>query len=83
MKFYSSAGAPLDKELGEFFHAVGIKILELLKNDGPATQGKIADELDLKQTTVSYNIRKLVEEGKIEGSGEERGTTFRVVDELG
>jgi long-chain acyl-CoA synthetase len=29
MKFYAAAGAPLPAELAEFFHAVGIKILEV------------------------------------------------------
>ena len=55
---------------------VGIVIMKFLKTNGPATQSEIAKKLILQQTTVSYNLRKLEEEGKVKGSGEKRGAVY-------
>ena len=55
---------------------VGLVIMKFLKTNGPATQGEIVKALNLKQTTVSYNIRKLEEKGKVKGSGEKREALY-------
>lgn len=59
---------------------VGLRIIEYLKENGPATQKEIEDTLKLKQTTVSYNIRMLEDEGKIEGNEEKRGAVYRLLN---
>ena len=59
---------------------VGLRILEHLKESGPSTQKEIEEVLELKQTTVSYSIRKLEEDGKIVGNGETRGEVYKVLE---
>ncbi len=61
---------------------VGRKIIEFLKSNGPATQREIGQELNLKQTTVSYNIRKLTEGGRVQGSGEKRDAVYSLSRDL-
>jgi len=60
---------------------VGLKIIEFLKENGPSTMKEIEEGLNLKQTTVSYNIRKLEEGGKVEGTGGKRGAKYRLMDD--
>ena len=44
---------------------VGLRIVEHLKEHGPATQGELEEELGIPLTTVSYNLRNLVGDGKV------------------
>jgi len=56
-------------------------ILAYLKQNGPASLKELELQCGLKQTTVSYNIRRLVQEGMVLGSGEKRGAVFRIAEE--
>lgn len=59
---------------------VGLRIIEFLKENGYSTQGEIAETLDVPVTTVSYNLRNLVEEDKVVHDGEKRGGKYRLTD---
>lgn len=54
------------------------RILDFLSSHGPAPMKEIEQELLLKQTTVSYNMRILTELGRIEKSGSDRNSTFAI-----
>lgn len=56
------------------------KILNHLKENGPAALREIQDALGLKQQTVSYSIKRLVERGLVKGSGEARNARFSAVE---
>jgi len=58
---------------------VGFKIIEFLKGNGPSTMKEIELHLGIQQQSVSYNIRKLEEGGKVEGTGGKRNRLYSVI----
>jgi predicted transcriptional regulator len=59
---------------------VGFRIIEFLNKNGPSTMREIEDGLSIKQTTVSYNIRKMISEGSVRGSGEKLKARYSMVE---
>jgi DNA-binding transcriptional ArsR family regulator len=47
-------------------HPLRVKLLELLQNEGPATNNMLSERLGEKPGTVSWHLRKLAEHGFIE-----------------
>lgn len=65
-------------------HPLRVRMLELLKLDGPATSTQLADRLGENTGTVSWHLRNLAEHGFIEeetGRGTKRERWWRVVPE--
>ena len=56
------------------------RIFDFLTVHGPATSRVIEQELFISQQSVSYNLRKLEEEGKVGRSGDKRRAIFSVRD---
>ena len=59
---------------------VGLRIIEHLREGGPATQKGIGKALGVGITTVSYNLRNLVDEGKVEKIEEKHGAMYELVE---
>jgi DNA-binding Lrp family transcriptional regulator len=55
-----------------------IKILNLLKKKGPCSGKYIADTLKLSRQAISRHMRNLIEQGKIQKTGETRNALFQI-----
>lgn len=58
---------------------VGLRIIEYLKESGPATQKELAETLEVGLTSVSYNLRNLVDEGRVVKGDEKGGATYELL----
>jgi len=56
------------------------QIINHIKGNGPSTMRNIERSLSIKQPTVSYNIRKLVERGELVSNGKKRNTLYSLAD---
>ena len=59
---------------------VGIRILDYLERHEQATQKQLVEDLGVKQTTVSYNIRQLLKEGKLTGDSNQRNAVYSLTE---
>jgi len=75
------AGGGLDSLENLSSVPMGLRIINLLKENGPATQIQITEALGVGHTTISYNLRKLVEDGRVEKGEEKRGAMYTFIDE--
>ena len=55
------------------------RILEYLTINGPSTMRKLEEECTVKQTTLSFNMRRLKDQGKVTSLGGKRNTLYRAV----
>jgi len=60
---------------------MGLLIIDYLKESGPATQVQMKEVLGISHAAVSYNLTKLVEEGRVEKSDEKRGAMYILLDD--
>jgi parallel beta-helix repeat protein len=76
--FVSGAGGRSDSLDNLSSVPVGLRIIEHLGEHGPATQADLMNELGVPLTTVSYSLRKLVEDGKVAKSDEKGGAVYEL-----
>src|SRR4051794_16627993 len=84
----SEPGAPVRhidaRSLRGLAHPLRMRMLELLKLDGPATSTRLAERLGENTGTVSWHLRQLAEHGFIEevvGRGTRRERWWQAVTE--
>lgn len=56
--------------------SVQSQILDYLNENGPTSMRDLEKVLSMKQPTLSYNIRKLVERGQVNGNGKRRNALY-------
>ena len=75
---------PDPSQLKALAHPVRLKMLEMLRLDGPATSTTLAAQLGMTTGTVSYHLRQLARHGFIEdqpGMGTRRDRWWRATHE--